>query len=831
MNVKPLDFLRRACFFGWLLAAVPCVGMDLPPPGPPADPFVQIPGTVVAKSLTPATLYLGSPSITVLPDGSYLVSNDNFGGGNPPKTQIYRSTDQGQTWTFRSEVTAFWSNLFVHEGAVYLLGTSGEYGNLVIRKSTDLGQTWTSPSGSTTGLLRAGSYHTAPMPAIVHNGRIWRAFEDIGAGNGWPRHFRAFLMSAPVGADLLNATSWTFTASMTSSNAWLSGKFSGWLEGNVVLAPDGRLVDILRADVTAGTPERAAMIDFGTTGAAGTFDPAGTPGTDATDLSGFINFPGGAKKFSIRQDPDDGSYWALANPVLPAWAASLPGTIRNTVALLHSPDLRNWETRTHLVFHPDVLKHGFQYLDWQFDGEDLIAVSRTSWNGADYHNSNLTTFHRFADFRSLTMADSVETGSVGWNFSGVEAYGRAFAPALLEDGNVAYSNRAYVWGEVPAAFAGSMITRVGGGVNPQLELRADTARRIYVAASKVAPVPDMTGWTDTGLSMFYSDPGKTRLSIYQRDVAAGQAVVPPQTNWNGTILLVPPAPGPVGWWRCENNYEGTTAADHLLNFHGTLSASAPVQVPGVAGNALSFTQASAQHANLGDVFPLTRVPFTIAYWMKTAPGDAIYRIPLSKMATGAYDGYLFCVNPPGLPGKVRFLASSTSDQLVSGVSVNDGLWHHVAVTLVPGGQMILYVDGVEQGRRASPVIRKTAASLRFGAQTAGTAADPRFQGALDEIQIHHSALGAEEILAMVLDPDRVPSAGDGVLPAARMESGMGNSGFFWRAIPGRNYEVYRSLNLDGDWTLQGTVTPAGQIGEYPETDPRDRAFFLIDLVR
>ncbi len=484
-------------------------------------------------SPTPSSLYLGSPSITVLPDGSYLASNDNFGSGVPVKTQIYRSTDRGVTWTARSEVTAFWSNLFVHSGAVYLLGTSEEYGNLVIRRSSDSGLTWTTPSSATTGLLRSGQYHTAPMPVVIHNGRIWRAFEDIGAGNGWPRHFRAFLMSVPVGADLLNAANWTFTASLTSQNTWMSGKFNGWLEGNVVLTPEGRLVDVLRADIDAGTPEKAAIIDFGSTGASGSFNPAGTPGTNPADRSGFVDFPGGAKKFSIRRDPDDGN--------------------------------------------------------------------------------------------------------------------------------------------------------------------------------------------------------------------------------------------------------------------------------------------------------LTRVPFTISFWLRTAPGDTTYRVPLSKLATGDFNGYLFGVNSAGLPGKASFVATSAAKQLASSVVVNDGLWHHLAVTLVPGQDMILYVDGIEQARTAAPVIVKTPAPLRFGAQTVGTAAEPKFAGWLDEIQIHHTALSRAEIDAMVLDPDRMSTAGESFTPGMRMEATRNEVN--WRAVPGRSYQVLRSITLDNDWSSRGIVTATGPIAGFVETAPPARAFYLIDLVR
>ncbi len=814
----------------WIGALCLSGAVELIPTGNPADPYVKIPGTVVGRSPNPANVYLGSPSIVVLPDGSYLAGNDNFGGGSTVKMQVYRSTDLGLTWTPRAEFPGYWSNLFVHNGAVYLIGTDAEYGNLIIRRSADLGMTWSTPASAATGLLRVGDYHTAPMPVIIHGGRIWRAFEDIGAGFGWPRHFRAFLMSATVDADLLNAASWTYTGSMTSANTWLGAKFNGWLEGNIVAAPDGRLVNILRADTDPGTPNKAVVIDYGTTGAAGTFDPAGTPGTDPADLSGFIDLPGGATKFTIRRDPDGGGYWALTNPVLPAWSTSTPGSIRNTVALIHSPDLRTWETRCYLIYHPDVLKHGFQYLDWQFDGDDLIALSRTSWNGADYHNANFTTFHRFADFRTLTMADSVPTGEVKWKFPGMEATGSAFSPGLLENGNIAYTNRVYTWGEVPAGFANSLMTRTGGGVNPLLRLRATAPVRASLAASSLVPAPNLTGWTATGQSFHYTDGPLTRLSIYQRDFLAGEELLTSQTNWTSTLLLLPPSPGPVGWWRCDSNYEGTAVADHLYNFHGVPSTPPPVPVAnGPSGNALAF--AAGQHVNLGDVFPLTRVPFTIAFWMKLNAGDTAYRIPLSKLATGGYQGYIFGVNAPGLSGKANFVASTAADQLVSTTAVNDGLWHHLAVTLVPGQSMVLYVDGIEQARRTAPVIVKTAAPLRFGAQTVGGAADPKFVGSVDEIQIHHSALGAAEISAMVLDPDHQSSAGEVTTPGLRMGTPVSGLGVAWRAVPGRTYQVSRSTTLTSDWSLQGAVTPGGPIGEFIEAAPPDRAFYRVDLVR
>ena len=45
--------------------------------------------------------------------------------------------------------------------------------------------------------------------------------------------------------------------------------------------------------------------------------------------------------------------------------------------------------------------YGFQYVDWQFDGDDLIAVRRTAWAAHNYHYANFLTFHRIRNFRSL----------------------------------------------------------------------------------------------------------------------------------------------------------------------------------------------------------------------------------------------------------------------------------------------------------------------------------------------------------------------------------------------------------------------------------------------
>lgn len=361
------------------------------------------PGVVIDYAPASGRQYLGSPSLAALPNGEYVASHDFFGpGSTKSKTVVFASGDKGKTWQKRADIEGqWWSNLFVHKGALYILGTSKEHGFVVIRRSMDGGKTWTEPKDSHSGLLLGdGEYHCAPVPVLIHNGRIWRGMEDAMGGTKWGERYRSFMMSAPIEADLLNAANWTFSNRVARNPEWLGGKFGGWLEGNAVATPEGKVVNMLRADYKVGT-EKAAIINISADGKEASFDPA----------SGFIDFPGGCKKFLIRWDAKARQYWALSNYVPEQHRNANPERTRNTLALLASRDLRNWEVRTILLHHPDTQKHGFQYPDWLIEGNDLIAVVRTAFDDAadgahNQHDANYTTFHRWKNFRKLTMKDS-----------------------------------------------------------------------------------------------------------------------------------------------------------------------------------------------------------------------------------------------------------------------------------------------------------------------------------------------------------------------------------------------------------------------------------------
>jgi hypothetical protein len=386
----------KATTLQWILAWVLGTAGNATAANP--DPHLRVPGVIIDHSSASSRQYIGSPSIAMFESNVLVASHDFFGPGSSHSlTSIFVSEDKGSSWRKRTDIEGqWWSTLFTHRGGLYIMGTSREHGFAVIRRSTDGGKSWSVPLNAQTGLLLGDAkYHCAPVPVVVNNGRIWRAMEDAMGPDGWGSHFQAFMMSAPADSDLLMATNWTVSTRLGRNPDWLNKEFGGWLEGNAVVTPEGGIVDFLRVD-SRNPHEKAAMIQISADGKAATFDPN----------TGFVDFPGGCKKFTIRFDPVSKYYWTLSNYVPPEEYNEHPERTRNTLALVRSENLRDWTVRVVLLHHPDNKTHAFQYVDWLFDGEDIVAAARTAYDdysggAANQHDANYLTFHRFGNFRRL----------------------------------------------------------------------------------------------------------------------------------------------------------------------------------------------------------------------------------------------------------------------------------------------------------------------------------------------------------------------------------------------------------------------------------------------
>ena len=164
----------------------------------------------------------------------------------------------------------------------------------------------------------------------------------------------------------------------------------------MVVSPEGTVVDILRTNNQnkncegfGDKDEPAAIVHVSADGK-----------TLSHDVSlDRVSFPGGGAKFTIKRDPVTSTYFALINP------QNSPDLYRNVLSLSTSSDLARWRIVRELIRHPDPEYHAFQYVDWDFDGDDIVYASRTAYDdglgGAHRaHDANFLTFGRVAAFRA-----------------------------------------------------------------------------------------------------------------------------------------------------------------------------------------------------------------------------------------------------------------------------------------------------------------------------------------------------------------------------------------------------------------------------------------------
>ena len=358
-----------------------------------------VPGTVVNylhpddEAYAFSGRYLCSPSLLAHPDGYLLASMDVFHGKMPQNlTLIFRSDDGGKSWRYLTELMpCFWGKLFLHGGEVYMLACSTEYGDLLIGKSTDGGATF----GAPTVLLRGANgkngssgVHKNPQNMLCFGGRLYGTLEWGAWANKEYGH-AAMVMSCDENADLLAPESWSFTEPVPFAHFAEDVADvripAMTIEGTPVVSPDGNLLNIMRFSkrgytlcYSVNTQDAEAPLEY----------------------SHVMEFPANFSKFMIKYDSASGYYYSIVCRLY----ESCPDSARNYQTLMRSRDLEVWEDAAVLYdlrFMP-ASKVGMQYVDFSFDGDDIIYLCRTAWNGAaSFHDSNYSTFHRIKNFRKL----------------------------------------------------------------------------------------------------------------------------------------------------------------------------------------------------------------------------------------------------------------------------------------------------------------------------------------------------------------------------------------------------------------------------------------------
>ena len=163
------------------------------------------------------------------------------------------------------------------------------------------------------------------------------------------------------------------------------------MEGCPVVAPDGKLYSIMRFDMGGLKPNYGMAMIY-------KIDDE-HPEAPLKYVKPS-NLPGNHSKFEVKFDEVSGKYYSIISRII----SSDTVYQRNLLSLVSTTDLINWDIVCDLIDRrdEDPGQTGFQYVDFFYEGDDLLFLCRTAVNNpSNYHNSNYQTFHRVKNFRNI----------------------------------------------------------------------------------------------------------------------------------------------------------------------------------------------------------------------------------------------------------------------------------------------------------------------------------------------------------------------------------------------------------------------------------------------
>ena len=390
----------------------------------------------IAYHNEPSLIFVGAPSIVRLSTGRLLISHEYFTlpGYTPvPNVTVYASDDNGQSWSFLSNIThTYFTTLFIYKDILYTIGIANELqGATVIHRSTDNGVTWTY-NGSDKGVVLFNEQFAGGVtPVVIVNDMLYHATEYWPKPYRFPQDYQAAVVSCNLSKansindddPLMNPNNWKITPPLPFNESWVPKSFPhltapGYLEGNaVIVAKPGsneyRVLNIIRFN-SVPLSNLAIVLELDQT-------------TNTLSFVSIINFLGGMTKFVIRYDPVTQAYYSLVNPVsIPQYSSQ-----RNILSLSYTKDLVNlsdWKILVDRLLYDDsgfseedsIRYTGFHYVDWQFDqlsaskhnasciewncdgGSDIVYGIRTGYRGANtFHNTNRITYKNLTNYRQL----------------------------------------------------------------------------------------------------------------------------------------------------------------------------------------------------------------------------------------------------------------------------------------------------------------------------------------------------------------------------------------------------------------------------------------------
>ena len=265
---------------------------------------------------------------------------------------------------------------------------------------------------------------------------------------------------------------------------------------------------------------------------------------------------------------------------------------------------------------------------------------------------------------------------------------------------------------------------------------------------------------------------------------------------------------------------GSPAADGTLN-GCTWITSDLATVPGGTSAALVFDPAADDHITTDYRGVIGTKARTVALWIRSNPLPAENSTMISWGSSSNNNRYSFRLNATsqGTPYALRLEIQST--YVVGKMAMDDGQWHHVAVTHDAGAgiqDVQFYIDGIAEegfsGQGSNSTIDTGTDSPVVIGSSFQNIATYGFDGGLDDVRIYDYALSAKEVedlfigtIPRPVNPDPAP-ADDHVDTTATLE---------WEVINATDptYDVNIGTDADCDDVLVGAATGSTASFEIP----------------
>jgi len=404
---------------------------------------------------------------------------------------------------------------------------------------------------------------------------------------------------------------------------------------------------------------------------------------------------------------------------------------------------------------------------WKLSTQEYIVVD-------DFESYNdIPTGEEGSNLVYGTWADGFENPANGSTIGYNEPFQPTIETSLVYDGRQSvplfYDNTVASYSEVTAKVADLGVSQdwSGHGIKA-LTLRFlgdpnNIAQQMYVKinGSRVAYEGDAENLKRIGWQMWYIDLASTSMSLgnvtelaigFERiGAVGGQGMVlldAIRLYSYDRQLITPVEPGATGL-QTHYEFEGNTN-DSSGNARNGTAMGNPTFVAGKVGQAISFDGLN-DYVNIDGYKGITATndlqpAFSITCWLKTTSADGDMVTWGSRNGSGVGGQYCtFCLNGATLR------AEHGDGNLRGNTPVNDGQWHHVALTVVEGGNLrvpntLLYVDGQPDSVFAGSdnIFNVTAdADVNIGRRASHE--DRYFIGSIDDVSIYDRVLSEEEV--------------------------------------------------------------------------------------